>query len=484
MKESFRPTLIKRIAQNPDFPAFARTVQEAYRLTDDELASANDLAALILRDPALTHRILRLANAAHYRHLGGQINTVTRAVTVMGFEEVRLAALALSLFEQIKSKRHGRLLQSRFLQALYQAFLAQGLARELGGLSAEEMFLCALFQDFGALLVYRHAPEHLAEIERARREEGLDEDTAIQKVVGVLPVALARDVCRQWGLPESARRFLTTTRASGRITRLTPEARALRLAQLARASADVIARGETFDSIRRDTLDLADSCDVERALFEEASAAARDHMLEYEGLISPGDRPAFLRRMAADQDKPVPVDDTVVAFPEPQARSERLIACIEESTQALTEEAPLGRIFASMIEAMHEGLNLDLAVLFMLERKEWTLTPRLGEGASFEGFRERMSVPLAESSRLAQIFQSGEDRGIQRPKIASDDILDWQFGGAGEMAMVYPLHVNRAPFGLFYLEGPSVGFTEANLNSLRTLRNQAALALKSRSRRQ
>lgn len=483
MKQSFRPTLIKRIAQNPDFPAFARTVQEAYRLTDDELASANDLSALILRDPALTHRILRLANAAHYRHLGGQINTVTRAVTVLGFEEVRLAALALSLFEQIDSKAHSRLLQSRFMQAIYQAFLAQGLARELGGLSTEEMFLCALFQDFGALLVYRHAPEHLAEIERARREDGLDEDTAIQKVVGVLPVALARDVCRQWGLPESARRFLTTARASGKITRLTPEARALRLAQLARASAEVIARGESVDAIRRDTLDLAHRCEVETSVFEEASAAARDHMLEYEELLSSAERPAFLQRMEADQDTPMPVEESVSSAPQAEERSERLIACIEQTTQALTEEEPLGQIFARMLEAMHQGLGLDLAVLYMLERKAWKLVPRLGQGASFAEFKPRMTVPLSETSRLAQVFQSGEDRSIHRPRMPSDDIFDWQFRANGDVAMVYPLHVNRAPFGLFYLEGSAAAFTEGNLNSLRTLRNQAALALKSRSRR-
>ncbi len=482
MKDSFRPTLIKRIAQNPDFPAFARTVQEAYRLTDDELASANDLSALILRDPALTHRILRLANAAHYRHLGGQINTVTRAVTVLGFEEVRLAALALSLFEQIESKRHSRLLQSRFLQALYQAFLAQDLARELGGLSAEEMFLCALFQDFGALLVYRHAPEHLAEIERARREEGLDEDTAIQKVVGVLPVALARDVCRQWGLPESARRFLTTARASGKITRLTPEARALRLAQLARRSAEVIARGDSVEAIRRDTLDLARRCEVEASVFEDASAVARDHMLEYEELLSSAERPAFLQRMEADQGMPMPAEESV-AGPQPDVRSERLIACIEQTTQGLTDEEPLGQIFARMLEAMHEGLGLDLAVLYMLERKAWKLVPRLGQGALFAEFKPRMTVTLSESSRVAQVFQSGEDRSVHRPKMPSDDIFDWQFRANGDVAMVYPLHVNRAPFGLFYLEGPAAAFSEGNLNSLRTLRNQAALALKSRSKR-
>ncbi|KTG16227.1 MULTISPECIES: HDOD domain-containing protein [unclassified Guyparkeria] len=483
MKESFRTTLIKRIYQNPDFPAFARTVQEAYRITDDELASANDLSALILRDPALTHRILRLANAANFRHLGGQINTVTRAVTVLGFEEVRLAALALSLFEQIESREHSRVLQSRFLQALYQAFLAQDLARELGGLSAEEMFLCALFQDFGALLVYRHAPEHIAEIERARREDGMDEDTAIQKVVGVLPAALARDVCRQWGLPESARRFLTTVRASGKITRLTPEARALRMAQLARESAELVARGESAEAIRRDTVDLARRCEVDREVYEQASASARGHMLGYEELLSSaGERPAFLQRLEADEDNPLPAD---IQPPddEPEARSELLIECIERTTHDLTDDYALAEVFGRMLKAMHEGLELDLAVLFMLDRKAWQLAPRMGAGSLFERHRGEMTVSLSGSNRLVQVFQSGEDRSIPRPKQIGDDILGWQFRGQADVAMVYPLQVNRAPFGVFYLEGRRAAFSEGNVNSLRTLRNQAALAIKSRSRR-
>jgi len=60
-------------------------VQEVYNLIEDEFSSANDLAAMISRDPALTNRVLRLANAAHYRHMGGQVHTVSRAVVLLGF---------------------------------------------------------------------------------------------------------------------------------------------------------------------------------------------------------------------------------------------------------------------------------------------------------------------------------------------------------------------------------------------------------------
>lgn len=483
MKDDFYQTILKRIAASPDFPAFARTVQEAYRVIENDLASANDLVELILRDPALTHRILRLANAVEYRHLGGQVTTITRAVTLLGFEEVRMAALAMSLFEQIECKQHGKLLQSRFLQALYQAFLAKNLARHLGGFSVEEMFLSALFQDFGALLIYRHAPEALADIERARDVNGLDESTAIHTVTGVLPIALAREVCKQWGIPESARRFLTEASNPGKFKSLNPTAKALSVGQLANASAAIMANASSVAQMQQHTDQLAQAAGIDLKLFHEATTDARAHILEYESMLTQTQgKPAFLLRMSMEKDDPLPLDMTPVSA-STERRSEVLTLCIEDITSKLMGDYDLGDIFSHILKSMATGLELDLAVLFMLDRNNWQLIPKIGEGVVFPRVRTRMVIPLKENSRVGQAFLSAEDKMIARPTMPSDDLSDWQFSGQADTAQLFPLYINRAPFGLFYLEGKSAAFHTGNANSLRTLRNQAVLAIKSKSRR-
>lgn len=483
MKEDFHQTLLKRIAASPDFPAFARTVQEAYRVIENDLASAADLVDLILGDPALTHRILRLANAVEYRHLGGQVTTISRAVTLLGFEEVRMAALAMSLFEQIECKQHGKLLQSRFLQALYQAFLAKNLARNLGGFSVEEMFLSALFQDFGALLIYRHAPEALADIERARALNGLDESAAIHTVTGVLPAALAREVCQQWGLPESARRFLTTTPPSGKFTRLNPTAKAEAIARLANQTAAIMANAPSFSQMQQETDRLGQSAGIDLKLYQEAANDARAHILEYESMLTQTQgKPAFLQRMCMEKDDPLPVD----AMMEPDLndqRSEVLTLCIEDVTAKLMSDYDLGEVFAKILKSMATGLDLDIAALFMLDRNNWQLSPKMGEGPGYKVQQPRMTLSLNENNRIAQAFLAAEDRFLPRPTMPVDDIIDWQFRGKADMAQIFPLYINRAPFGLFYLEGRNAVFHGGNANSLRTLRNQAVLAIKSKSRR-
>lgn len=483
LKENFHQTLLKRIAASPDFPAFARTVQEAYRVIENDLASATELVNLILRDPALTHRILRLANAVEYRHRGGQVTTISRAVTLMGFEEIRMAALAMSLFEQIECKQHGKMLQSRFLQALYQAFLAQNLARHMGGFSVEEMFLSALFQDFGALLIYRHAPEVLPDIERARNGDKLDESSAIHTVTGVLPAALARDVCQQWGLPESAKRFLTTRASTGKIAGLNPTSKAQAIGRLANETAAIMANATNFAQMQQEMDELVRAAGIDRALYQEAVNEARDHILEYESMLNQTQgKPAFLQRMSMEKDDQLPTD-TPPGAESGEQRSEVLTRCIEDITAKLMSEYTLGDVFALILKAMAEGLNLDLAVLYMLDRNNWQLTPKMGEGALYARLRSQMNISLKENGRIAQAFLSAEDRALPRPALPSDDIADWQYSGHSDMGEVLPLYINRTPFGLIYLEGKRSVFHEGNANSLRTLRNQAILAVKSKSAR-
>lgn len=482
MKDSFHTTLLKRIAASPDFPAFAKTVQEAYRLIENELASTHELVELILRDPALTHRILRLANAVEYRHLGGQVTTISRAVSLLGFEEVRMAALAMSLFEQIQSEHHARQLQSRFLQALYQAFLAKDMAKRLGGFPTEEMFLSALFQDLGALLIYRHAPEKLNEIERARHDEGLDESTAIQKVTGVLPVALAREVCQQWGLPDSAKRFLTQIGSAGHLSRMNPKNRAQALGQMANAMAAVMAEGASFAEIQKETDHLAHSYGIDINLVNEAAVHSREQILEYESMLTRShDRPAFLARISLNPEESLAAENAELAT-KPEERSELLIGCINDITSRLMGDYDLGETFNAILKAMAEGLDLDMAVLYMLDRKNWQLVPKMGIGKPFTRLRKQMDVSLHDDSRIAQAFLTGEDQVIHRPSLPMDDVLSWQLqGGHGRVALAYPLHVNRSPFGLFYLEGHEAVFHPGNTNSLRTLRNQSVLAIKGKS---
>ena len=64
-------------------------------LADDHRATAADFAEVIGRDPNLAARLLRIANSSYYS-LRGRIDTIQRAVAVIGSLDVCNLAIGLS----------------------------------------------------------------------------------------------------------------------------------------------------------------------------------------------------------------------------------------------------------------------------------------------------------------------------------------------------------------------------------------------------
>ena len=71
-----------------DMPAFGSTVAAIRGIVSDDSASAARLAAVILRDPAMTTKVLRLANSAYFNTSRQGVSTISRAIVVLGFDGV------------------------------------------------------------------------------------------------------------------------------------------------------------------------------------------------------------------------------------------------------------------------------------------------------------------------------------------------------------------------------------------------------------
>src|SRR6185369_10252856 len=89
-KKSTLDFLLRRMRHKSDFPALSESVSAINKIANSETASITKLSNSILKDFALTNKILRLVNSAYFRPAGGgNISTVSRAVIVLGFEAVR-----------------------------------------------------------------------------------------------------------------------------------------------------------------------------------------------------------------------------------------------------------------------------------------------------------------------------------------------------------------------------------------------------------
>jgi HD-like signal output (HDOD) protein len=199
--------LLRRMRFKSDFPALSVSVSRIQALSESENDSLQVLCDEVLKDVALTQKLLRVVNTAFYRRAGSDpISTVSRAIALIGVAGVRNMALSLMLLDRMDDKVHAQQIKEEFLRTVMAGTLAAELSH--GSKEAEEAYLGALFRNLGRLLVAFYLPEDAEQIRQQRKPRddgrpGYDESQAAEKVLGVSLDELANKVGQLWGLPES-----------------------------------------------------------------------------------------------------------------------------------------------------------------------------------------------------------------------------------------------------------------------------------------
>ncbi len=198
--------LLQRMQSNADFPSLRDSIRSIQGVARSESAHLRTLTEQVLGDVALSNKLLRMINTAYYSSVGGgHIDSLARAVSLMGFAPVAMLASSLTLFDRLPKGPDGARVQKEFGRALLAATLANQFCpvRKL----EESAYVVALFQNLGTMLAWMHFPQEASEIEAITAEtENADHATlqlASRKVLGISYEDLAIEVARTWGWPES-----------------------------------------------------------------------------------------------------------------------------------------------------------------------------------------------------------------------------------------------------------------------------------------
>jgi HD-like signal output (HDOD) protein len=173
-------------------------------LCDPDLDS-RQIAELVLREPGLAVRVLKVANSAYYGQ-SRNIATLDRALVVLGLDAVRGIAAAACLDRSIASRKLQGSIDPQALVAhcVGSAFAAEQLARQSGRGSAGEAFMAALLHDFGVPVQERLDPEGVATLIKTLREQPESDVTALEKSLVKIPhTRCAQVIFETWQLPAS-----------------------------------------------------------------------------------------------------------------------------------------------------------------------------------------------------------------------------------------------------------------------------------------
>ena len=261
-------------------PTISPVAMRVLEISGGSDADVRAVIELVESDPALTARLLSMCRKASMS-TANAVETVERAVLMLGLQQVRSALLSVevySLFPPSEGDEDQHIDTRGFwLHSIAVACAAEMLAERypagLRSAKPEEAFLCGLLHDLGKLALERVLPKAYSEVLRIAREKRIDLAEAETKVLGLDHHTAGRRLAERWGLPHAVQDVMWLHALDPIALPQLPHTPTLRAVTAANAIARTHALGWTGNHAPGPRLDvLLDACGY--------PASAADGMLE------------------------------------------------------------------------------------------------------------------------------------------------------------------------------------------------------------
>lgn len=150
-----------RMARSENLPVLPQAVSEIMRLAEDPNANQRALEKAFEQDPAITAKILKVANSAYYG--GNRAPTIGRAISFLGLSAIRSLVIGVSFQQMTGNKsesKHFNKVQY-WLHCLSTAISCRVIAKlRLPG-KGEELYCAGMVHDLGLLVLERFTPKEL-----------------------------------------------------------------------------------------------------------------------------------------------------------------------------------------------------------------------------------------------------------------------------------------------------------------------------------
>lgn len=180
-------------------------------IVNDPTHSAADIGRVLNQDPGMTARLLKIVNSPFYGFaygVSGKIDSVSRAITVIGTKDLRDLILATSVIKVFSGIPNDLVtMESFWHHSIGCALVARGLATRYAQSGqhhephTERFFVAGLLHDIGNLLIYRKTPELAREALLRAAHQGEVLHVAEHAVMGFDHAAVGGELLRAWNLP-------------------------------------------------------------------------------------------------------------------------------------------------------------------------------------------------------------------------------------------------------------------------------------------
>jgi len=430
-----------------EMPIFAQTVAEINRILGKEEYSSLALGRVILQDPSMTAKVLKLANSAFYNPGGTAISTISRAVVVLGFNAVQAICISIAVIESLLRGPAKERVLRELARSIHAATQARSIAMSMKESASEEVFIAALLLNLGQMAFWCFSgPE--GEVLDAALDAAKDTDPSeVEKnVLGFKLMHLTAALADEWKLTP-----LVDEALKGRASKDT-KGRCIDFGhQIARESENGWTTPEMKKIATEASKFMGKHVNEVGLMFqniaEEAVSAART--------MGAGAAARMIPVAKKDESTPESVWDAVEEWVQPDPMLQLKI--LREITSTMMTKPDINVVLEMVLEGIHRGVGMDRTVLALVAPRRTLVKAKFVLGQDRVRFTEKFQFELG--TRPQNLFSQLMDkpRSIWLSDYKDPDLNGLLFGGIFEAIdrckfFAEPVVFGGTTIGLFYAD--------------------------------
>lgn len=353
-----------RVLCEQEMPIFSNTAQHIYNSLDNN-KGAMELASIILQDPNLTTKLLKVSNSIYYNPSRQKISTVSRAIVILGSKLVRELTIACSFFESIISPENKYRANQEIGHAIHAAVQAKEIAIQSNDSSPEEVFVAALLNNIGQISFWCFGGKQCQYITELVESGNFSAEEAENKVLGFSLTELGKGLCKTWSLGGLIEQAI-----------LKPEDNNSRVKQvlLGKEIIHAIDQGWDSEQMKSCIKKIASLTNEQPDIIKSQLKKNTESAVQIASKFGAHDASQFIKNEASGKKPATPeishfADEKQIQF-----------HILQDITQHISGSIDLNLLFEMVIEGIHRGLHMDRTVFCLLSADKKTLNEKLTLG--------------------------------------------------------------------------------------------------------
>lgn len=451
---------VKQIA-TAELPSFGQTLAQIGSINEFMISHAAELTRVVLRDPSMTAKVLRVANTVHFNPSQKKINTISRAVIILGFQTIRSLCVATLLLDELLNRSALKPLRKEIALAFDSAMQARELALARREPNVEEIFIAALLFNIGDLSFWACGGEEAEQIAVAL-DMGLKPEKAQEQILGFPLKRLTAELAKEWKINDT---LIQATSGDGK-------SNAAKCVQLANSVAHKLDLDMTGDEAQVLLKQLAD---FTGKTIEECASVRRDAQSRAGDMLSAcgaGDIKQFFK---GSQPHSETTESDESAIPEGADTSLQL-AVLREFALMSQSKVDINLVLQLVLEGLQRGAGLPRVGVALVNQTRTQLVAKYFVEWPPSGLLKQFVFDIASTPVLQSVLSNNQVLWGWRDSDRYGFGVIMKATGAAD-CLLGPLCVNGKTIGVFYADHGAEALSNNEMEAFELFVLQAKLCL-------